>query len=486
MKINRDLLFIIILFFLALAIRLIFFQGFVLGDDTGEIVLLETLHSQAASLNHNFGYRFPNWLINVLFYKIFGISVGSFFAPTLIISSMIPVVGFHYLKSFNYDTRNSFAGGVILASSPFEIVLGTLRANDLITAFFLFLSIYLLFANTNKNRSFGLISGALFQLALWSNLWALYFVPGLIVLFLFYRDRLKYFLASTVVLFITVSIFFKYLAQTYFPYYDFAQTAYPIDPSHLPSLFLQYPKLLFIGSEFGTTLFGWAPYLLSLLLLVRFRKLVRLDLIIFSIYFLFFVFLNFMTNRLDTEQYFSVARIFKYLAPLSPFLHLHLSRLILDLKPTKTVLAILIFANLLAAAEATAPGRSFNRSTKLVVDTLSQTCPPAVIIEYWQSYVFRSMYLKKACPSTEVQHLSIFTSTDYEKWIKENEPQIKTDSVLVTGLNSYTHYGCRNCGFVLDKFSKGLSPLWYQTHEFTNKEYATPEPIRIWTFKGNQ
>ena len=92
------------------------------------------------------------------------------------------------------------------------------------------------------------------------------------------------------------------------PFIQTHGATYPVHVSRLPQLFLEYPKIIFMGSEFGTTLFGSIPYLLVagvglkivLSLFVRDTnaryRLDKLDYWLISYYGSFFLLINFFPN----------------------------------------------------------------------------------------------------------------------------------------------------------------------------------------------
>jgi hypothetical protein len=91
---KKDAILILILFSISFALRLIFFQGFVLCDDPEEFGNPRYFLENKPQFNYHFHFRFVIWGINWLFFKTLGISEFSFFLPTLAMSSIIPIFGF--------------------------------------------------------------------------------------------------------------------------------------------------------------------------------------------------------------------------------------------------------------------------------------------------------------------------------------------------------------------------------------------------------
>ncbi|MBP9837355.1 MAG: hypothetical protein KBC84_01445, partial [Proteobacteria bacterium] len=98
----------------------------------------------------------------------------------------------------------------------------------------------------------------------------------------------------------------------------------------------------------------------------------------------------------------------------------------------------------------------------------------------WLTALFNMMYFN----SREVNIItdySIDTADKYEKWLNTNESTLAKDSLLITGLVSYVHYGCHACGFRLNFFKDKLSPKWKLIKEYDRLSYMqSPEKVRLW------
>jgi hypothetical protein len=268
--------------------------------------------------------------------------------------------------------------------------------------------------------------------------------------------------------------------------------------------------MIFGGSEFGTTFFGYIPYLLISLLLLKiilsrlkkFSKLLRLDkfdfyLIVF--YVSFFLFLNFFPNTFNFDQYYSAPRIFRYLAPISFPMTLHLAKLILDFnkitfkfnRAASKYAIILLFVAMIAvniyqADEATKPGRIYRQALLSTVRDIKSQPAPQVVSESWLTFFLREVYLKGW--DNRVVTVPNYTFDDakkYENWLKEIEPTLPNGTMLITGLGNYIYYGCQNCGFHLKLFSGGLDTSWRLFREYNILTYLyKPEPARLWIWNN--
>src|SRR5262249_50601009 len=128
------------------------------------------------------------------------------------------------------------------------------------------------------------------------------------------------------------------------PFISEHAASYPTSTADLPQLFTHYPKLLFVGSDLGTTLFGAVPYLLVVLLCLKivtrwlparggwdFARWDRLAVLLVAASGAFSALLHFFPNSFSFDRYYSVPRIFRYLSPLSFPLTLHVAKMLIDL-----------------------------------------------------------------------------------------------------------------------------------------------------------
>ncbi|MEM7827008.1 MAG: glycosyltransferase family 39 protein [Candidatus Aenigmatarchaeota archaeon] len=495
----------ITLFLFALLVRLYLFQGFVLGDDAQEFHAAKYILYNGPDLNDPLHVRFGVWIFNVLSFRLFGISEFSFFLPTLIISSTFGVIGYSLLCIWKYPKKHAFLAGLFIASAPFEILIGTLRANDLIFSWFLALALFSFFVFSKKPVIQGVLIGLFLWLAFYVKLWAVYLFPFFGIYYL--NQIIKYnkrqgfasFSLSTIFFHSITSIIWKIKLGTLFPFLYKYSATYPVPSEQIPFLFQIYPKMILFGSEFGTTLFGIIPYLLFMLLAVKLIlsrknliKFDKIDIFLLAYYGSFFVLINFFPDTFKFDQYYSVPRIFRYLTPLSFPMLLHIAKTILDFSKInlKTLMvkkylfviifALLILANIYQAGEATRPGRLYRETLFSIINDIENYSPPALLTEFWLGFFMRELYLKDRGINV-VPIYNINDARDYEIWLKENQYHLLEGTMLITGLGSYTHYGCHSCGFRLRLFRNSLDANWKLFKDYGVLSYlSSQEHVRLW------
>src|SRR5262245_57096112 len=120
----------VVLFAVAFGVRWWLRQGLVLGDDPQEYAVLLHILTSGPLLTDQLHLRFTGWIFNHLFFSAFGISETSFLLPTILLTSTLSIMAWAILRRWGYDPLRAFLGGLLVALMPFELVLGSLRAND--------------------------------------------------------------------------------------------------------------------------------------------------------------------------------------------------------------------------------------------------------------------------------------------------------------------------------------------------------------------
>ena len=507
-RVRSSLLSAGLLFGLSLLLRLLFFQGFVLGDDAEEFLLVDHISHAGIDFQvyRHLEYRFPIWGLNLWSHRWLGATELAFFLPTVLLSASFAPLGFAWLRRLGYGVGAAFLGGLLVATAPFEIVLGTLRANDLILAWFLALGLLAFVAFDQRPIRQGVALAFALWLAFAAKLWALYALPALGIHYLVrvvrageWRGPTSFGLAS-LLLHGATAAFWKHHMGAWLPFLADYSATYPIEPSQLPAVLTAYLRILFVGSTLGTTLFGAMPALLlavlALTLLAWLRAgrrgacLDRASLALLVYLAAFFLLLELFPTTFRFDRFYSVPRIFRYLAPLSFPMTLLAAKLLLDLgssgpleRRSPGAVRVAAFAALVAlglyqAAEATRPGRLYRAGLLGVVAALERSCPPELLVEQRLGTILQYAYLRPRCPHTRVSpYLLDRPAAEYEHWLTEHERELPEGAVLVSGIGSYVHYGCPQCGFRLEGFEQPLSQAWTPAGDI---EVEGAEAVRLW------
>ncbi|HET6280625.1 MAG TPA: glycosyltransferase family 39 protein, partial [Polyangia bacterium] len=342
------------LFLLALALRTRFRCGFVLGDDVEEFAMLRHILNTGPDWHNQIVLRFGVWLFTFISSRLFGLSETTFFLPTLLLSSSLSAIAYCIFVAHGHSVRRAFLQSLMVVTAPFEVLMGVVHSNDLFLTWCLAVGYLALIRFESRPMVQGITLGLLLWFGFYIKLWVVYLFPALALYFAgcFLRKRSPHgaaaFAATSAVLHGTTSVIWKLQLGTFVPFLRTHAATYPVDYRDLPDLFLTYPRQLFVGSEFGTTLFGVVPYILIFLLAgkvcmffwVRKRgpecdsglaRWDRLDLSLLALYGSFFLLLNFFPNTFVFDRYYSAPRIFRYLTPVSFFMTVHAGKMLVDL-----------------------------------------------------------------------------------------------------------------------------------------------------------
>ncbi|MBF0277213.1 MAG: glycosyltransferase family 39 protein [SAR324 cluster bacterium] len=453
--------------------------------------------------------RFGVWVFNWIAFQLLGVSEFSFFLPTVLMSASFSVIGYFVLVSKKTPRHYAFLAGLAIASAPFEILTGTLRANDLILSWLLAIGFALLIRFEKRPVLQGISVSFFLWFGFHVKLWVVYLVPVLALYFLLQIVQKNWkgfcsFAAFSALLHGITMIVMREITGFFMPFLHAHAATYPVPAHDLPILFLMYPKYLFQGEEFGNTLFGSIPFLLIFGLGIKFyfstlksntkRRLDRLDYCLLCYYGTFFLFINFFPNSFVFDQYYSAPRIFRYLSPLSFPMTLHLVKLVLDIFHCRKVQwrlasfmpALILMGisavNLLQAHHSTAPGRTYHQTVKKVSQEIADAAPPRLLVEVWLSFFMENFYLKEANSRIEVfPILNTSHVSEYENWLSLNQSKQPKGTMLLTGLGSCVHYNVTYKGFQLTQFQNPLHASWKMFKEFNVLDYLPyPEPARLW------
>jgi Dolichyl-phosphate-mannose-protein mannosyltransferase len=380
--VRRHLPAVLGIFGIALAIRVWLLQGLILGDDAQEFGVLQHVLANGPDLRDQLQVRFGGWVLNYVICGLLGVSETTVILPSMLLSSALAALAYVLLVHWRYERWRAALGALLVATAPFEVMLGTCRTNDLVlggTLAFGFAALVLL-------ESRPLLQGVLVALALWFGfyvkLWAVYVLPGLGLYALVgrrWRAAASFVVTSAVVHGATIA-YWKVRLGSYTPFIDVHAANFAVPAKDLLLEWSRYVHMIFVGSEFGTTLWGVVPWLLVLLMVVRtaMGRLDRADGLLLGYWGLFFLLIEFFPNGFTFDRYYSVPRIFRYLAPLSFPIALHAAKLTLDAtrswRPAWTALAVVVVlsANLLGSIDATEPGRVYRDSLHRVVRAIEQ------------------------------------------------------------------------------------------------------------------
>src|SRR5262249_19320824 len=147
----------------AYAVRRYFYCGLLLGDDGQEYAVILHVLGSGPDFHDQYHLRFGVWIFNYICFLLFGISEWSLMLPNWALSSLLGVVAYALLRRWSYRQLGALLGGLFVASAPFEVLVGTLRVNDLFLSLALALALWALVAFESRP----ILQGCLVALAIW-------------------------------------------------------------------------------------------------------------------------------------------------------------------------------------------------------------------------------------------------------------------------------------------------------------------------------
>jgi len=511
------------LFSVAFIVRHQLFCGFVLGDDLEDFIMLRDILSRGPDWSDQLHLRFVVWFPVVVSAKLLGISESSFFLPSWAISSALPVISYCFFITRGHGVLRAFLQAGLLAVAPFEVLIGTVHANDLFLSFCLALGLLAAFGLNARPTTQGTALAILFWLGFYVKLWVVYFFPPLVAFFVVQARRTHRwngaiaFACASVILHGTTFLFWKLMLGSFLPFLTTHAATYPVMTGDLARTFLQYPAQMFQGSEFGTTLFGAIPYLFVGLLLLKLTARLRstgssadsssfsnfndLDRALLALSLSFFLLLNFFPNTFKFDRYYSAPRIFRYLAPLSLLMTIHVAAMLGDLltdvkhrlpaalrRSSLAAVLIILFGllNVAHAHRALSPALAYRRAFLSFLADLQALKPELLItdraLEFWLTEIYLTPEQRQR--TSVISPQGRYRATAHEHWLRDQGARFPGQTVLLSGLGSYVFFGAHADGFRLSYFSSALPSTWVSLRDYGPLNYLPrAEHAILWQLK---
>jgi hypothetical protein len=477
---------------IAFAIRWWLLQGLILGDDPQEFGVLQQVLASGPDFRDQLQVRFGTWVLNWAAARLLGLSETTVLLPTWLLSSAFGALAYAFLVRWGYGAARAFAGALLVVTAPFEVVLGTCRTNDLYLGGAIAGGLLVLEFWEDRPILQGVALALLVWFGFYVKLWAVFALPALGIYFLDGRRfrALTAFVVASVLVHGATLIVWKLQTGTLMPFISSHAANFPVQRSDLANQWLRYPRMMFVGSEFRTTLFGLVPWIVAVVLPIRavLRRLDRADFLLLGCWGSILLLIEFFPAGFALDAYYSVPRIFRYLAPISFPLTLHAAKLVLDVsrgwRPALAsgLVAGLLVVNLFGDVDATLPGRIFRRALFATVHDIERMAPPRVVAEISLAFWLERLYLDPEVVETEVgRPPEIYVADEVQHWLEDTEATWPTGTLLVTGLGNYVHYGAHIQSFRLGWFQRPLDDRWEIAADYGSLTYLPrPEEARLW------
>jgi hypothetical protein len=473
-------------FGVGVALRLLLFSGYGLGDDPNYFVSYHNIYrSGTYSPADPYALRFGIWVPVVLFMKLLGVTeVGFIGAITL--CSIISLALVYLLARQEWERPYALLAMALFAVYPLDVLCSTLFANDIVLATYCFAAFYLyrrsLLGGERRTvrRACAAASAVLLLCAFVTKPWAALMVP----LFAWeairhWRHGWRYSLVTAGGATLLVG---GYLAWQWLRFND---PLYHISVSRPVAIFLpysrdillDYPRMLFLPNVYGSRFAGYHPHLLVLLLLA-FGALRGGKWLVFSA--LILLGLAAMPSHRQNGQWVTlVPHIFRYLClfsiPLCLALAAYLRELFLWQRVAASVVtAVFLVASVFASVALTEPTRDAFGEERRAIAALRQFPDERV----WSDWDFIGRVQNFELKRSHLERTGWFRGETAAK--RAAEFAAVDEGMVVTGGGRLPWYGCFPCIPDLAGFTPPASWTLLTTFEGRPLRQYRHEPLRIW------
>src|SRR6266446_1175649 len=215
------------LFLVAWGLRLLFFQGCILGDDPNDIGAARAALEGQLQFTIAWELRIFLWFFIALTQKVFGVSEWSLFLSTWIFSSSLSLLAYLTLKRFGYGPSQALLAGLFVSTAPYVVLIGSLHSSDLFLEWFFALAFLVLFTQMRSQILHGVLLAVILWAAFYNKFWWSFFFYPVIAVYFWGKVRTDHDLksliscaVSTILLHTATCVFWKTRTGTYFPFVE--------------------------------------------------------------------------------------------------------------------------------------------------------------------------------------------------------------------------------------------------------------------------
>jgi 4-amino-4-deoxy-L-arabinose transferase-like glycosyltransferase len=480
-----------VLLALAVPLRLAFFAGFGLGDDPSESVSIanfaRTLRLDPNDFMH---YRVVNVVLRGLLYRAFPGSELAFVLPVLAFALATQAVTTVLARDLRGARAACFTSALFVVT-PYETLVATANVPDYFHAFFGTAAAWSVLRGYRRaSARWMVLGGAALVLALLNRLMAVLLVPAFAVATLATLPRWRRWLpfwGTIVVLVAGVCAWdWSYSGHPFrWIVFNSAAGGGGHDVTAILGTILRiYPRYVFGLDDHGNRMFGltgWCAALGATVALARLvlRRAGTAEGFLVVAFFVFGGLFEFLPHKLSLTAYWSHPRIFRYLAPVAPVLHLCAAYLLDELWRVRRALGALAAAAVVGAGvwwtpRVAEPLVDANRDVRHLVAVL-RTEPRDVPVysDYWHVWLVWSRIspvppLHQVLPDSQEEKARFLTA-------------VPPDALVVTGGATLPWYSGIELILNLSTLEFTVPPSWHLVDEFDGPRRAWRiEPLRVW------
>ncbi len=472
------------------ALRVLYWSGFGLGDDAifQHNIALIVQSSQVAP--DNIAYRFTWWLPTALSCRLLGLTEIGLIAPTTIMAAIGVVVVYAFGKAL-WDRPGGVIAALLVLACPLDFAWSTMFVNDFFLGVLAATTMLLVLRASDepdvvRRRRLWIFAGVTLWLAYHAKVSAVLLFPAIAIVCVARRrtiDReVRWFVGTAAALYALSALgSYIFAGDPLAPYHVENRFGGAVGAGALAShpltrdVFLTYPRLLFFPDHLGERLYSFYPHLLVLLAVVAPLLGLRTAWPVFWWFACLFLGMQLAVNRVDggwTSLARNVRHTIVFVYPLALLLTGYLVTLRARWPRVCDVLLLALLAFGLRESIATAEKTKEAFADRRQALTFIASLPPKPVISDFQLCTFLpGLGLVGRMPCLDLAGDEAARRARLEKI---------SSGYLVTGGGREPHYGCFEC----IPLAREVNPeQWKLLREFPGPE--TPEPwrpeaVRVW------
>jgi len=487
---------------LALALRLVFFVGYGLGDDSNESTAVGNFARTLRLYPWDFmDYRVMDIVPRGLVYRFFGPSELAFILPILVMALGTHGASIVFAREL-LGTRAAFFTSVAFLVTPYETLASTANVPDYALAFFGVVAAWAALRGYRRGSpGYMAVAACCIGLAFLNRMAAILLLPPFAVATLgtlrLWRCWLSFWgtLVGIFALFCVAD--FYYSGSPYrWVWFNSAGGVGGHDVTDILGYVLMiYPRYLFGQDDFRNRMFGltaWCGVLGVALALGRVvaRRASTAEWVLLIAFFVFGGMFEFLPHKLTLRAYWSHPRIFRYLATVAPVFYLNagyfldrtwdLRLLRSPLRLGPIVCAAMVAVGLQQTPRVIEPLADSSRDGRRLLAWLPsqrKSTPVPLYSDSWRIAWIRALY-PKYWEAWTLHGVVADTRAKKVHFLQAVPP----GALVITGGATLPWYSGIDLIVSLSRLSFTVPPNWTLLQEFDGKRAPwRAEPLRVWS-----
>jgi hypothetical protein len=488
---------------LALALRLVFFVGFGLGDDSNESIAVDTFARTLRLYPGDFmDYRVMNIVPRGLVYRFFGTSELAFILPILVMALGTHAASIVFAREL-LGARAAFFTSVAFLVTPYETLASTANVPDYVLAFFGIVAAWAALRGYRRGSpGYMAVAACCIGLAFLNRMAAILLLPPFAVATLgtlrLWRCWLSFWgtLVGIFALFCVADFYYSGSPYRWVVFNSSGGVGGHDVTDMLGWVLMIYPRYLFgQDPDFRNRMFGltaWCGVLGVALALGRVvaRRASTAEWVLLIAFFVFGGMFEFLPHKLTLRAYWSHPRIFRYLATVAPVFYLNagyfldrtwdLRLLRSPLRLGPIVCAAMVAVGLQQTPRVIEPLADSSRDGRRLLAWLPsqrKSTPVPIYSDYWHTEWIHALYPKPEEAWT-LHGVGADSPAEKVRFLESVPP----GALVITGGATSAWYSGIDLILSLSRLSFTVPPNWTLLQEFDGKQAPwRAEPLRVWS-----